>query len=272
MATNKIHFLATMLVPYLINIDEVTAKRYCSAKAAAVLTTPDSMRCWSGSREYSHFTINPKTGEISGATFPKESVKEWNEEIVKSIDCYSAGKPGSAVVDEATIPDAMWVWNEWSEQNFLFYLHLLQDKAYDRFVRSVIDVSGRYEDKYRFNGELFSGAQIRGQGMERWSRGLINELDDQFYVRLAKRYYEKKNVKANNFWLKHVMCKAIRQVYSDDLANNTVKYISLSERADELIKNLSFDDPNWPVPNWIVDQAIDWMMEDMNNVFLNYEL
>ena len=271
MATNKIHFLGFLLFPYEYrampeNLCGGTSRYdYFSAKSSAEVIVNDAMRCWSGPREFSHFTINPETGEVSWAVFPEADLKRWSKEMVQEMEKFSAGKPGVAVIDEATISDEFWLHNVDSEQNERFYIHLVQDSAYDRFVRSVIDTSHRYEDIYVFDGEELTGAQLRGQGMERWSSGILSELDDQFYVRLAKRYFLATGMKADRFWIDNFMKKAIHERYSPELAEATVKFVTLSDKAHAIIESGKFDEEVWPVPNRVVDQAIGWMMEDVLN-------
>ncbi|MBR1540883.1 MAG: hypothetical protein IJ629_07085 [Clostridia bacterium] len=273
MATNKNHFLGFLAFQHVyagaISDPKGRAAYFFTPYNAAVVTTNDSVRCWSGNREYTHFTINPLTKQVSWCYFPKEQVKKWTKELIDSqMVRYSYGKPGTAVVDEATIPAEMWQHNDKTSQNKLFYLHLIQDGTYDRFIRSVIDVSRRYEDVYIFEGKEYTGAQIRGEGMERWSKGLLAELDDQFYVRLAKRLYDYTRVKADRRWIEKVMIRAIHTAYSPELAEATVKFVSLSDKANQLIAEGRFDDEVWPIPNSVVDCWIDWFFEDMFNAFI----
>lgn len=259
MATNKIHALQ-LLVASL----QFLEFHDCGIKEACTITTNDSMRCWVGPREYTHFTVNPDTGLVSWIQMPTEDVSEWTEELVKNAERFSAGKPGEACVDEATFCAEFWKHNEFSAQNMLFYLHLVQDKGYDRLIRTVIDTSQRYNDVFTFNGEVYSGADLRGKGMQRWmDDGLLNIIDAQVYVRLAKRYYEMSGILANTEWCEQVFKPAFFEVYSKELAEKTVKFVSINHFAEEAISTKNWDDESWPIPNWIVDQHIDWMLADM---------
>lgn len=255
--TNKNHFLTALLYGY-------------SLEEAAIMTTPDSVRCWVRERALTHFTINPHTGEVSGMEFPDIDTRFWTEDIVQqnmAIYAFNAGKPGEACIDEPTIPNEFWAYNEKSPQNNLFYLHLIQDRLYDRFIRSVIDCSRRYEDIYIFNGEVYNGADLRGKGMARWNDdGLLNQFDAQFFTRLAKRYFEKTGMLANSQWIEDVMKPSIFGAYSEELAHNTVKFISLHPLSDELISQKRFDEEiRWPVPNRVVDTWIEWLFEELLN-------
>ena len=271
MATNKIHFAALLYY-------DIEMRKFLSPLGvgfnhidAAVVTTPDSMRCWVGSRAITHFTLNPSTKEISFMEMPGYNTKLWSKDLLLSMYSYDAGKPGDAVVDESTIPAQFWKYNNFTEQNFLFYLHLVQDASYDRFIRSMIDVSGRYEDVYWFKGKKYSGNDLRGKGLERWNGdGLLNQLDAQFYVRLAKRFYEATGILINRHWVEVEMKPAFFEAYSKELAENTVKFISISDVAEDIISSHNFDQEIWPVSNKYVDQYLNWMMEDMTNAIIGH--
>ena len=267
MATNKIHFLAFLLWPHVyarvIGDSRGRADYYFQPQKAAVVISNDSVRCWSKAREFTHFTVNPITGEVSWCQFPLLPVKHWTKEDVENMPKMSYGKPGVAIVDESTIPEVLWKHNERTFQNELFFIHLIQDRAYDRFVRSIIDTSRRYEDVYVFEGKELTGAQVRGEGIERWTKGILSELDGQFFVRLAKQFFRYTRTKADRGWIESVMIPAIRQAYSADLAEATVKFVSLSDKVNELIAEERFDEECWPVPNAVVDQWVEWMLEDM---------
>ena len=275
MATNKIHFLLLLLFPYLYKkkdeAEEFNPNDYFSCKNGALVIMNDSIRAYIGGREYSHFTKNPDTGATSWIQFPEEDVRFWTKELVKSAPMMSAGKPGEAVIDEDTVPDVFWLHNRRSLQNEFFYLHLLQDKAYDMFIRAYIDTKDRYHDKYVFKGRTIHGDDLRGKsGMDRWSEGLLTRFDDQFYVRIAKMYFEATGIKANREWLEETMKTAIREVYPEDLAEATVKFVSLSDKANDIITNelfddeVQFDDEAWPVKNCFADQWVHYALASMH--------
>lgn len=277
MATNKIHFLAFLLFPHVyagaIEDPKGRAAYFFVPEKAAILTTNDSVRCWSGAREFTHFTVNPLNRQVSWCHFPMEPVREWTKDLVqKRMVKLSYGKPGISILDEPTIPQEMWKHNTRTPQNELFYLHLIQDVTYDRFVRTVLDTSRRYEDVYVFEGKEYTGSQIRGDGMERWSKGLLNELDDQFFVRLAKVYRDYTNEKVDQNWIEKVMCRAIRKAYSRSLAEATLKFVSLSDKASTIISDGRFDEECWLIPNKVVDQWIGWMLDDMYNAIKEFDV
>ncbi|MCR5185629.1 MAG: hypothetical protein K6D97_00735 [Clostridia bacterium] len=263
MATNKNHSVAFMIaiMKTLQNgsfaIKDITG----NIREAIILTTNDSMRCWLGSRAPSHNTINPATGKISWITYPTDDVSVWNKEMVLSAPMYDAGKPWTSCIDEDTILDEFWKHNAITIQNTLFYLHLVQDVAYDSYIRELIDCTRRSENLFTFKGKTYTDDELRGKGLARWNgTGLINILDAQFYVRLAKVYYRLTGILINSEWLKEVYKPAFFEVYSEELAENTVKFTAIDPTADEIITSKRWDDEIWPVSNEVVDGYVSSMI------------
>ena len=228
MATSKNHILLALLAGHTL-------------ADAALLTTPDSVRCWSGARQLTHFTINPTTGKTSWIEYPDMPVWEWSKSIVSDAAKFDAGKPGNAAVDEATILEEFWRHNKKTPQNMLFYEHLVQDKFYDQYLRKYVDVSRRYEDIYTFEGKEYTGEEFRKKADERWSgESLVNSFDSQLFVVLAKILYKEKGITANREWFEKEVFPVFYQVYSDELAQNTVRFITMTDTADEIITNHNF--------------------------------
>jgi len=263
MATNKIHSVAFMIA--MIESKQngtFTIKDFSgNIREAIILTTNDSMRCWLGSRAPSHNTINPATGKISWITYPADDVSVWNKGMVLSAPMYDAGKPWTSCIDEETILDEFWEHNAITIQNTLFYLHLVQDVAYDSYIRELIDCTRRSDNLFTFKGTTYTGDELRGKGMARWNgNGLINTMDAHFYVRLAKVCYEMTGTLINSEWIENVYKPAFYDVYSQELAENTVKFTAIDPTADEIITSMRWDDEIWPVSNEVVDGYVKYMI------------
>lgn len=256
MATSKNHILLALLADHTLS-------------DALLLTTPDSVRCWSGARQYTHFTFNPQTGHTSWIEYPDIPVWEWSKSIISDTPKFDAGKPGEAAVDEATIVDEFWLHNKRTPQNQLFYEHLLQDRFYDDYLRKYVDVRRRYEDIYVFDGKTYSGEEFRKKAEERWNGdSLVNSFDTQLFMVLAKTLYREKEITANREWFENVVFPAFNQVYSKELAANTIKYITMSDRVDELISKHAFYCDNaflTPVPLDEVEQFVSIMRFWLND-------
>lgn len=237
----------------------------------ALVGYPDFFRCYVGNRGFGHFTINPKTGEVSWITYPEKDVKEITKADLEAADKYDAGKPGTACIDELSRPEEFWKHNKFSLQNLFFYIHLIQDDCYDKVpIRTFINTEKRYEGIFQFNGETLTADQLRGKGPSRWETGLINLIDDQMYIRLAKAYYEETGIIANQEWIDTIVKPAIHETYSEEQANSACKFINLSERLNQIVSNKNWNG-NVPLPDFLMDQAITWMMEAIHGAFLRYE-
>ena len=244
MATSKVHILISLLSGYTL-------------ADAIILTTPDSVRCWSGPRQFTHFTENPSTGEISWFKYPETPVKEWSKEIIDSTDKYDAGKPGISAVDEASVAEEFWKHNQKTEQNTLFYIHLLQDITYDDYLRTYIDVSRMYEDIYLYDGKIFTGEEFRKSGDSRWNgESLVNSFDSQMFIALAKNIYETTGIVTNRAWFEKEVFPAFYEKYSEELAEKTIKFITMSDFANSTITALNFDYQHGPVDVSEVDKFI----------------
>lgn len=243
--TNKLHILFALLAGY-------------SMKKAVVITTPDSVRCWCGPRQYTHCTINPDTNEVSWIKFPNLPIKEWNKELMDAAEKYNAGKPGEAAVDEATELSEFWLHNETTDQNKLIFIHLIQDKHYDTYLRSYVDVSEKYQDRYIFEDHVYSGDEFRKSGQERWDgESLVNRFDTQVFIALAKRLYETQGIIANRAWFEQEVFPVFREVYSKELAEKTIRFVTMTDAANETISAKKFAYESGPVPADQVDAFID---------------
>lgn len=258
MATNTVHF-ANHVNSKAKDKDFTESE---VAKEAAIVIIPDSLRCYTKTREETHCTNNPETGENSWFVYPSAPICEWDEELISSCARFNAGKPGESCVDEETILSEFWRHNLSTPQNQLIFIHNVQDNVYDSFRSNVIDCSRRYWDIYSFDGQELSGDDLRGKGMKRWhGDGLLNQLDGQFFTRIAKRYYESTGILMNSDWIEETMKPAIADVYSAEFAEKTLPFVRLNLKANEIISAKAFDEELWPIRNHIVDRWIDKMDE-----------
>lgn len=245
MATSNLHIELALLSGYTL-------------EEAVVLTTPDSVRCWSGPRQYTHFTENPATRKISWIKYPEVPVKEWKQELIDSAEKFDAGKPGVAAVDEASNPSIFWNYNQKTNQNELFYAHVVQDVLYDDYLRTYVDTSKMYEDEYLFDGKIYTGDEFRKNGDERWSgESLVNSFNTQVFIAAAKKLYETRGIIANREWFEKEVFPVFYKMYSMELAEKTISFITMTDFADKSISSLEFDYQHGPVPSSDVDKFIE---------------
>ena len=260
MSSIRIHFLMTQLVCQ-------------SLKYSVWSTTNDAIRWWLPKRNYSHFTANPAayTKQISYMEFPSDPIKMWSKELILSTERHLAVMPGTCAIDEPTVPHELWYHNpEQTEQNFFLYIHLIEDFVYDEFVRKFIDTTDRYYDRFKFNGKIYSGHDLRGEGPSRWTSGLLSEFDDIFFYRLAKLAFENFGITADQNYIKNVMKPAFFEFFPEDLAKNTVQYLTINKKLNQLIAKHNFDKqllsglPNEKVDDWVqtMFRAVSQDVED----------
>lgn len=254
------HALALLLYAALCNDNRITTRE------AVLIGYPDFSRAQLGNRNFMHFTSNPKTGECSWIAMPEKPVGDITKEDLEAAAKYDAGKPGTACIDEMSRPEEFWKHNNYTLQNFFFYLHVVQDNGYDRHLRVNVDTENRYDDQFIFNGETLSGDDFRGKGDARWGTGLVNSFDDQFYIELARMYKEATGITANQAWIDSELKPLLTEVYSAELAESAKKFINIPAHVDEAINN-GFGENNYPVSRFQVRQAILWMIEDILAAF-----
>lgn len=263
--TNLCHVLATMLLPVTGSIPEEMS--FGSLLDAGVrCMAVDAMRCWTGARETGHFTVHPQTGVTSWIQFPREELSEWSESLLKQAKSFNAGRPGPAAIDEDSMPREMWRHNRVTAQNVLFYLHVVQDRAYDRLLRSLVDTSRRYEDVYVYRGEYLTGDQFRGKADNRWKTGLVNLLDNAVQVELSRRVYRAYGLIPDAKWVSDAVIPTVYRIYSEEFATRTVPFIRMNDTVNTLVSTLAFKDSAevYPFEEWTIRQGVSWILQDMN--------
>jgi len=252
MATNRIHFLAHLVFAEdYLRENIVLTKGFFSPKSAAVVMANNAIQCWLPQREFGHFTMNEATMLISWCMFPIKSIRSWNENDIKNMPRCYARRASYGFDNEETIPAEMWRHNEKTSQNKKLYLHLIQDRAFDRFVHTVLNCKNCSEEKYKC---------------------IKQALEDGFYVRLARKYFQFTGTKANREWIENVMIPATQKAYSNSLFCEFAPYLTISDNENNLITNELWDKEMWPVQNWVIDQHIEWMLNDMYDALIELKV
>ena len=105
----------------------------------------------------------------------------------------------------------------------------------------------------------------------RWQgEGLLNQLDTQVFVRLAKVYYEKTGILVSRQWIEDLIKPAFYKAYSKELAENTVRFLNISDYADEMISTKNFDVSGWPVSNRVADQFVQILFTHIQMVISRF--
>lgn len=207
-------------------------------KAIAYLLVPDAIRRYTGPRPYSHFEMY--NGQTSWMEFPTEDLlKVVNKENIFEYckgHLIEGGYP-KCVIGEETQIDVFEEHNQHLSGDYYYGIknHLIQDIAYDNYVRRVIDCTKRYDDIFVFNGEQMDGAQMRA---------LVQRISDYDVYLLAKELYEKYGITYNQEFLKENIFTELQRVYSEDLAEGTAKYMNIPENINGWITAHDFSHLN----------------------------
>lgn len=180
------------------------------------LLLPDAIRMY-GARQVFHFTEHPVTGQISTVVF--NTTPDNLKGIKNNLETNLQADIPKAAVDEMSHPEVFAQLNpDWVGSGYETHLH--QDVEWDRWIRTLIDVSGRFDDRFVYNktGKVVNGATLRKD---------LFPMDDLFFIAVAKRIKAEFGVIIDADWFeKHVHQSFLRD-YDEELAENTWKYINI---------------------------------------------
>lgn len=200
---------------------------------------PDAIRAYVGPRQAGHHEEwidedgNKQTSwmEYPCANALKKCSKETAEKWIK-YHVVSGIKP--CVIGEATQID---VFDEHNNAHYSYHLlrtHLLQDIVLDNMLRrNFVDVSGRFEDRFviKHNGKVIDGKELRR---------LVALYEEVGFIHLIGAVFNKTGILLTREWFDENVYPALLEVYPKDLADNTYKYMVISDEVNERIKKLDF--------------------------------
>lgn len=180
------------------------------------LLLPDAIRMY-GPRQVFHFTEHPVTGKCSSVVI--KTTPNQLKGIKNHLETNLQPDIPKAAVDEMSHPEVFAELNPaWVGSGY--ETHLYQDMAWDTWIRTLIDVSDRFNDRFVYNrtGRVVDGATLRKD---------LFPMDDLFFIAVAKRIQTKYGITIDADWFeKHVHQNLLRD-YDEELAENTWKYINI---------------------------------------------
>lgn len=199
------------------------------SRLIAATVYPDAIRAYSGPRQYSHFEKS-EDGEYSYyMEFPEDMHASKEEVQALTAQCeYDVNLVRPCVLGEDTDLKAFYDHNQNLDGEMFkgINYHLNQDIVFDDFIRREIDCTGKYDDKFIFQGEELNGKDVRG---------LIGDIEQHGIYVLAHKLYEEKGITANKEWFEENIKPALEQEYSQDLADKTFSYMNIRPDIDKLI-------------------------------------
>lgn len=198
---------------------------------------PDAIRAYSGPRQMSHFEETPDGTDTAWMIFPNEITlgklsKETFEERVKF---YRPDGYPKCVIGEATSLETFDVKNYGHRHYHALRMHMIQDIILDNVLRDeLVEVSGRFKDEFRvrWNHQVIDGATLRKQ---------VAMFENLGFIHLAGKVYECTGRLLTNKWFEEYVLEPLKAQYPADLADNTFKYMRLSDEEDARITAKEFE-------------------------------
>ncbi|MCI8272967.1 MAG: hypothetical protein HFJ55_02660 [Clostridia bacterium] len=196
---------------------------------------PDSIRGYVGTRQPSHFEVNPN-GETAWMKFPEEEVllKLTKGNFSSLMEYYIPEFP-KAAIGELTNLEMFDAINRQHQHYRSLRAHFLQDRVLDEVVRrDMVDESRKFEDvcTIKWNGEQLSGQEIRSQ---------LDLFCEASFLRLVGMVYENTGFLINRDWCNLIVRESFERVYPLFLVENTFKYFHISDEMEERINSKRFE-------------------------------
>lgn len=198
---------------------------------------PDAVRAYIGPRQPSHFETLPDGTDVSWVRFPDGDVlKEMTKETASQMmEIHLASGIRSCVIGEETQIDLF------DQKNFAhpyfheLRSHMLQDMLLDMALREdMVDVKGRFEDRFvvRHNTQcVLDGKQLREQ---------VKLFEELGFLYLVGKIYQQSGALLNGEWFANVVYPALQEVYPQDLADTTFKFMKIPEYIEKRINAMDF--------------------------------
>lgn len=225
------------------------------------LLLPDAIRAYIRPRQASHFERIPgkeKDTSVSWMEFPSEEVlKNLSKENASEMISFSVGEYPTCVIGEDTEIGEFDIRNVGHRHYEALRCHLVQDLYLDECLRKrLINAEKRFTDTFviRHSEEEIDGAQLRAQV------ALFEELG---FIKLVGMVYEKTGILLNREWFDTHVLESLKKAYPEDLAENTYKYMSISDEVNERINALDFELTSEEKASVILTDDLDRVLNEM---------
>ncbi len=220
---------------------------------------PDAIRAYIGPRQAGHFEMAPNELECSWMKYPCEQTIRslTRDNAAGMIEYHVVPALPKCVIGEKTNIKEFDVMN-WGHRHYhSLRIHMLQDCVMDSVLRDkMVYVTKRFEDKFavRHNGAIIDGAMLRQQ---------ITLFETLGFLRLAGKIYCNTGTIMNQGWFERNVLSAMMDLYPEDLATNTYKFMKISEDMNNRISNRKFDLTEEEKASIIVTDNPERLMDEM---------
>lgn len=220
---------------------------------------PDAIRAYIGPRQAGHFEMAPSGMECSWMKYPCEQTIRslTRDNAAGMIQHYVVPNQPKCVIGERTNLNEFDVMN-WGHKHYhSLRIHMLQDCVMDSVLRDkMVYVTRRFEDKFvvRHNGAIIDGATLRQQ---------ITLFETLGFLRLVGKIYCSTGTILNQGWFERNVLSALMDLYPEELAANTYKFMKISEDMNSRISNRKFDLTEEEKASIIVTDKPERLMDEM---------
>lgn len=220
---------------------------------------PDAIRGYIAPRQPSHFEELPDQTDTSWMVFPSSATLKMlsKETAPRIINFHQANAPKKCVIGEQTHIEVF----DWLNSKHEFYhalrAHLCQDCILDAVFRDeLVDVKERFSDIFtiKHNGQKINGQELRMQ---------IARFEELGFLRLVGMVFDSTGILLDRDWFDENVYPALKKAYPTDLADNTYRYMSISEEMNERINRLQFDLTEEEKASVEITENLDNVLENM---------
>ena len=233
---------------------------------------PDAIRMYVGARQAGHFEQTPDGTDVGWMIYPSEEELRslTSENATKIIKHYvPEGFKPCVIGEQSSIKE--FTLRNWSHKHFAsLRCHLIQDCILDEVLRTyLIDHTNRFKDSFTvLNNETM---EIDGQTL----RDQVSKFEELGFLKLAGAVYNSTGILLNQAWFEQNVWPALERVYPKDLAQNTYKYMAISESQNQRICKKNFDLTDSEKKSVFISQDLDKVLDVLySNAYIQtyYEL
>lgn len=219
---------------------------------------PDAIRAYIGPRQAGHFEMTSDGKNNSWMKFPCETTIQslTKDNAAGMIQYFVADQPKCVIGERTNIKEFDTV--NWGHRHYhSLRIHMLQDCVMDALLRDeMVDVTGRFEDKFvvRHSGAVIDGATLRQQ---------ITLFETLGFLKLVGTIYCNTGRILNQGWFERNVRSALRDLYPEELAENTYKFMKISPEMNNRISNRKFGLTDQEKASIIITDRPERLMDEM---------
>ena len=219
---------------------------------------PEAIRAYIGPRQPSHFEELPDQTDISRMVFPSpRDLKRTNRDTAMKVINFHLADAPKCVIGEKTRIEVFDYLNIEHDFYHALRVHLLQDRILDEVLRNeMVDVKERFSDIFtiKHSGKCIDGKELRTQ---------IARFEELGFIKLVGMVYERTGLLLEREWFDRRVYDSLKKAYPADLAENTYRYMSISDELNNRINGLQFDLTEEEKASVEITENLDHVLQNM---------